>query len=602
MDEFASAMIEEGLDAEHLAVRYANRTFPVEVVYSRRLKSNSHMSFNKEKGVFLLERPPYSESSNFEHAKLYLPWITQTLSSGSWHLPDDERRKKVKADAQAAGLPWVEPGDDDSYLVVEFRGERFRLDVVRSRRLKTGWRVARYPAEGRITLSIPEKDDALQAGRAGLEWLGSTLRMKPWCLPKDQRGAFMEEARRLLAESESEPNSEPKLEAPSGPDAHADSVAWVERGADESHFLFHLLGRTLRMNIVKSAEVGRKSRLSSDPKGDTYTLTVSPRSDPYLEAVTQCLELHKEFRKKNLPLSIILKMAEEHLLMLLAMSASGTDRQGKAEPGTGAAEEASAPAELDEEDEDAAEGDAEDWLGQLPGEHAIELRGRRIPYVIKPHAGRRRMSIFIVPGRGVEVRTPAWNTGREAAEKFLREQADWLLANLPLAHTAQLEFKDGAEIPYRGGKAVLRLGKFGNVVVPVTGGHELWLSVPKESSPEVVKAALAKLLKASAWRIINDCWMRVIPSAKKLPKGWQLSGARTRWGVCTSGDFIRLSWRLIALSDEEIEYVAAHELAHLIEFNHSPAFWQEVGKILPDWQERHQKMRARSANEKLDAL
>ena len=70
----------------------------------------------------------------------------------------------------------------------------------------------------------------------------------------------------------------------------------------------------------------------------------------------------------------------------------------------------------------------------------------------------------------------------------------------------------------------------------------------------------------------------------------------------SSKDNIRLSWRLIALSDEEIEYVAAHELAHLMEFNHSPAFWREVGEILPDWRERHERIEARRMNEMLDAL
>ena len=139
-------------------------------------------------------------------------------------------------------------------------------------------------------------------------------------------------------------------------------------------------------------------------------------------------------------------------------------------------------------------------------------------------------------------------------------------------------------------------------MVPVPDGYELWLTLPPGSSAEAVKISLAALLREAAWRIINDCWMRVIPRAKRLPKGWRLSDARSRWGVCSNKDNIRLSWRLIALSDEEIEYVAAHELAHLMEFNHSPAFWREVGEILPDWQERHERIRARKANEKLDEL
>src|SRR5690606_9679964 len=65
---------------------------------------------------------------------------------------------------------------------------------------------------------------------------------------------------------------------------------------------------------------------------------------------------------------------------------------------------------------------------------------------------------------------------------------------------------------------------------------------------------------------------------------WRLSSAATRWGSCSSDGNIMLNWRLIHFPPEAIDYVIAHEVAHLRELNHSPRFWQEVGKLMPDFE------------------
>ena len=64
---------------------------------------------------------------------------------------------------------------------------------------------------------------------------------------------------------------------------------------------------------------------------------------------------------------------------------------------------------------------------------------------------------------------------------------------------------------------------------------------------------------------------------------WRLSSAATRWGSCTSDGNIMLNWRLIHFSPMVIDYVIAHELAHLREMNHSQDFWTEVQQLYPDY-------------------
>lgn len=248
--------------------------------------------------------------------------------------------------------------------------------------------------------------------------------------------------------------------------------------------------------------------------------------------------------------------------------------------------------------EDVDDDNANVGLGDAPGENVIVLNGVRVPWVMKFNTRRRRLSIFMTP-TGVEVRAPL-GAARSSAEDFLRESADWVLARLPEKPLKPLAFRDGALIPFRGGRAVLRLGKTDDLVVPVGDAVELWLSAPVGAPEAQVRRRLEALLRTAARRVINDCWMRVMPRAVRLPKTWELSGARRRWGSCSSKDVIRLSWRLIALTDEEIEYVVAHELAHLVEFNHSARFWREVERILPDWRRRHERVKGRTRGEVLD--
>ena len=73
-----------------------------------------------------------------------------------------------------------------------------------------------------------------------------------------------------------------------------------------------------------------------------------------------------------------------------------------------------------------------------------------------------------------------------------------------------------------------------------------------------------------------------------------LSSAQTRWGSASADGSVRLHWRLVHFRLPTIDYVIAHELAHLREMNHSAAFWDVVRSVMPDYENHKQSLRTTS--------
>jgi predicted metal-dependent hydrolase len=89
--------------------------------------------------------------------------------------------------------------------------------------------------------------------------------------------------------------------------------------------------------------------------------------------------------------------------------------------------------------------------------------------------------------------------------------------------------------------------------------------------------------------------MQLFPGdAASLPRV-ALSNARTRWGSCSTRTGLRFNWRLIHLHLPLVDYVVAHELAHLREMNHSERFWHQVERLYPGYREARRALRVRAA-------
>ena len=220
----------------------------------------------------------------------------------------------------------------------------------------------------------------------------------------------------------------------------------------------------------------------------------------------------------------------------------------------------------------------------------VQIGGRVVPYELS--RGRHRRLTLSIDERGLRVGVPPRLTFAEV-EAFVRTHGDWVLAKLDeyaAQHTRRhLRICDGARLPVLGGEAIVRVVTGANRVL--WQGDELLLA----ARPDADLDALAQ--RGLQRRALEHFAIRLGHFATLLdrpPPPLGLSSARGRWGSCSTATGIRINWRLIHLPPHLGDYVVAHELAHLVEMNHSPRFWRVVGRMYPDWHAARAELRQRA--------
>ncbi len=217
----------------------------------------------------------------------------------------------------------------------------------------------------------------------------------------------------------------------------------------------------------------------------------------------------------------------------------------------------------------------------LAGAHVIEYRLRR---------ARRRTIGFQIDDDGLTISAPRWVTLREI-EAAIAEKSRWI-------HTKQREwhawrekrrlpavvFADGAVLPYLGAPLTLRLRAEVGASRLDDGAAELHLALPASAAETQIRDAVQAWLQGEALRIFEERIARFADRIGPKYAGWRLSSARSQWGSCTHDGRVRLNWRLVHFPLPVIDYVVAHELAHLQELNHSPRFWKALEQLLPGFE------------------
>ena len=220
----------------------------------------------------------------------------------------------------------------------------------------------------------------------------------------------------------------------------------------------------------------------------------------------------------------------------------------------------------------------------------VTVGGREIAYELARRS-RMRMIRLTVTGTGLRVSCPPGVPLREV-EQAIRSKERWLLRQAALLDSSPPPpLRDGDALPLLGGRVELRLG---------TGDRSAWTFRRKEGRLAVriaegadVDAVVEDWYRSVALRHLGALVARRARCMTVPVPFVTVRDPRSRWGSCSARGALSLSWRLVMAPPRVGEYVVVHELAHLVEMSHSPAFWAVVERAMPghraerDWLRRH---------------
>ena len=209
-----------------------------------------------------------------------------------------------------------------------------------------------------------------------------------------------------------------------------------------------------------------------------------------------------------------------------------------------------------------------------------------LTFEIRRSARRKTLEIIVDRGGELLIAAPP-GVGREILAEFVREKQFWIFS--------KLAEKDALQQPVKGkefvsGEGFLYLGR----------SYRLLL-VDEQEVPLKLQAGRFRLRRSLAsdgrghfirWYTDHaKVWLRkrVKGWASRMgvePRGVEVRDLGFRWGSCGQAGGVNFHWATILLPASVVEYVVVHELAHLVEPNHSPEFWQRVGRALPEYEQR----------------
>ncbi len=216
----------------------------------------------------------------------------------------------------------------------------------------------------------------------------------------------------------------------------------------------------------------------------------------------------------------------------------------------------------------------------LPEHVEIGLNGRDVTVRLRRHPAARRYTLRV--GRvGAEpvVTVPAGGS-LGGALSFLDRYRGWLGQRLE-AQPEALPFAPGTTIPLRGVDHMI-VGSAGRGTVHIDTDAEGRPAIVVPGAPEHLARRLTDWLKRQARHDLEAAVFRHAATAGVRPVAIRLRDPKARWGSCSSRGNLSFSWRLVLAPPLVLDYLAAHEVAHLRQMNHGPAFWRLVHELCPE--------------------
>lgn len=214
----------------------------------------------------------------------------------------------------------------------------------------------------------------------------------------------------------------------------------------------------------------------------------------------------------------------------------------------------------------------------------VLIEDRSLPLVIKTNSKAKRLTLRLHPKGEIILSTPLAYSSKQAV-KFIEKSKPWLKKQLAKTYQEH-SYVEGMSLPILGKQYELRHK-------PSTSFRVWW-----EEDHVLVHAPVEKFgafVQKSLYQVANQfLQQRTTLYANHLEKSVNrisLRDTRSRWGSCSVNGNISYCWRLVFAPEQVADYVCAHEVAHLLEMNHSPQFWQIVGNLCPDYKQLRQWLR-----------
>ena len=227
----------------------------------------------------------------------------------------------------------------------------------------------------------------------------------------------------------------------------------------------------------------------------------------------------------------------------------------------------------------------------------LEIGNTKVEYDLVNTDRRKTIELVIDFNKGFTVKAPK-GMKKEDIIKNLHRKEKWIINNLDkmsdiLKYESKKEFVNGEKFSLRGRRYSLKVKKSNknlpslefkksqfNAIVP--------MQFSEEQHPLILRSLFIKLYKERAIKIIDERVKKYSIYFKNKPKKIIVTNLKNKWGSCSKKNQIRYNWRIILANTSIIDYVIVHELCHMIHKNHSKYYWDEVKRILPDYEKpRH---------------
>ena len=229
--------------------------------------------------------------------------------------------------------------------------------------------------------------------------------------------------------------------------------------------------------------------------------------------------------------------------------------------------------------------------------HTIKLGKTAIEYEVR-RSRRRKKTVQIKVEDGIaRVLTPSTLPDAEI-RAIVRKRADWIIE-----HTSETKpepsskrFAHGRILPYlgRGNRVIVRRDDVWFPAVRLDQRRFRVVAPRNAKDNEQIYHAFVEWYGARAYerlpRIVDTWWPR-LGRGERSQIAIHVRDQKTRWASCSVKGSLNFNWRLMMLEPPLAEYIVVHELAHLTEMNHSPAFWNVVERALPDMRQRRQRLK-----------